>query len=127
MIVFPAGAKVWIAGGVTDMRCWINSLVLKVQQGLGRDPNEGEIFCFWGRQGCLIKVLRRDGVGMSLHNKRLEAWKFIWLVRARAGPLCACLGSTVQLLSNSFLKNCANQCFLNVTYFLLRCLTEGFS
>ena len=36
MIAFPAGARVWIAGGVTDMRCGMNSLALKVQQGLGR-------------------------------------------------------------------------------------------
>ena len=39
MIAFPAGVKVWIAGGVTDMRCGMNSLALKVQQGLGRDPH----------------------------------------------------------------------------------------
>lgn len=48
MIAFPAGAKVWIAGGVTDMRCGMNSLALTVQQGLGRDPHGGEIFCFRG-------------------------------------------------------------------------------
>jgi hypothetical protein len=35
MIAFPTGAKVWIAGGVTDMRSGMNSLALKVQQGLG--------------------------------------------------------------------------------------------
>jgi transposase len=51
MIAFPAGAKVWIAGGVTDMRCGMNSLALKVQQGLGRNPHGGEIFCFRGRRG----------------------------------------------------------------------------
>jgi transposase len=39
MIAFPAGVRVWIAGGVTDMRCGMNSLALKVQQGLGRDPH----------------------------------------------------------------------------------------
>lgn len=44
MIAFPAGVKVWIAGGVTDMRCGVNSLALKVQQGLGRDPHGGEVF-----------------------------------------------------------------------------------
>lgn len=43
MIAFPAGVKVWIAGGVTDMRCGMNSLALKVQEGLGRDPHGGEI------------------------------------------------------------------------------------
>lgn len=51
MIAFPAGVKVWIAGGVTDMRCGMNSLALKVQQGLGRDPHGGEVFCFRGRKG----------------------------------------------------------------------------
>ncbi|WP_338012922.1 IS66 family insertion sequence element accessory protein TnpB [Pararhizobium polonicum] len=80
MIAFPAGVKVWIAGGVTDMRCGMNSLALKVQEGLGRDPHGGEVFCFRGRKGDLIKVLWHDGVGMSLYLKRLEAGKFIWPV-----------------------------------------------
>ena len=80
MIAFPSGAKVWIAGGVTDMRCGMNSLARRVQQGIGRDPHGGEIFCFRGRKGDLIKVLWHDGVGMSLYIKRLEAGKFIWPV-----------------------------------------------
>ena len=80
MIAFPPGVKVWIAGGVTDMRCGMNSLALKVQQGLGRDPHGGEVFCFRGRKGDLIKVLWHYGVGMSLYLKRLEAGKFIWPV-----------------------------------------------
>ncbi|MBX7133459.1 MAG: IS66 family insertion sequence element accessory protein TnpB [Fimbriimonadaceae bacterium] len=82
MIAFPAGAKVWIAGGVTDMRCGMNSLALRVQQGLGRDPHGGEIFCFRGRRGDLVKILWHDGVGMSLYLKRLEAGRFVW----PAGP-----------------------------------------
>ena len=80
MIAFPSGAKVWIAGGVTDMRCGMNSLALKVQQGFGRDPHGGEIFCFRGRKGDLIKILWHDGVGMSLYLQRLEAGRFIWPV-----------------------------------------------
>lgn len=78
MIAFPAAAKVWIAGGATDMRCGMNSLALKVQQGLGRDPHGGEIFCFRGRKGDLIKVLWHDEAGQSLYLKRLEAGTFIW-------------------------------------------------
>ena len=62
------------------MRCGMNSLALKVQQGLGRDPHGGEVFCFRGRKGDLIKVVWHDGVGMSLYIKRLEAGKFIWPV-----------------------------------------------
>lgn len=80
MIAFPSGAKVWIAGGVTDMRCGMNSLARRVQQGIGRDPHGGEIFYFRGRKGDLIKLLWHDGVGMSLYLKRLEAGKFIWPV-----------------------------------------------
>ena len=45
MIAFPAGVKVWLAGGVTDMRKGMNSLALLVQEGLGRDPHAGELFC----------------------------------------------------------------------------------
>ena len=78
MIAFPAGVKVWIAGGVTDMRRGMNTLALQVQEGLGRDPHGGEIFCFRGRRGDLVKILWHDGVGMSLYLKRLEAGKFIW-------------------------------------------------
>ena len=33
MIAFPAGTKVWIAGGVMDMRRGMNTLALAVQQG----------------------------------------------------------------------------------------------
>ncbi len=80
MIAFPAGVKVWIAGGVTDMRRGMNTLALQVQEGLGRDPHAGEIFCFRGRKGDLVKILWHDGVGMSLYLKRLEAGKFIWPV-----------------------------------------------
>ena len=80
MIAFPAGTKVWIAGGVTDMQRGTNTLAVAVQQGLGRDPHAGEIFCFRGRKGDLVKLLWHDGVGMSLYIKRLEAGKFIWPV-----------------------------------------------
>lgn len=78
MIAFPAGVKVWIAGGVTDMRRRMNTLALQVQQGIGRDPYAGEVFCLRGCKGDLVKILWHDGVGMSLYAKRLEAGKFIW-------------------------------------------------
>ncbi len=78
MTAFPAGVKVWIAGGVTDMRRGMNTLALQVQEGLGRDPHAGGIFRFRGRRGDPVKIPWHDGVGMSLYLKRLEAGKFIW-------------------------------------------------
>ena len=80
MIAFPAGTRVWIAGGVTDMRRGTNTIAVAVQQGLGRDPHAGEIFSFRGRKSDLVTLLWHDGVGMSLYIKRLEAGKFIWHV-----------------------------------------------
>ena len=41
----------------------MNTLALAVQQGLGRDPHGGEIFCFRGRKGDLVKLLWHDGAG----------------------------------------------------------------
>ena len=66
LLPVPAGVRLWIAGGVTDMRRGMNTLALQVQQALGRDPHAGEIFCFRGRRGDLVKLLWHDGVGMSL-------------------------------------------------------------
>ena len=77
MIAFPPGAKVWLAGGATDMRKGMNGLALLVQQGLGRDPHGGELFCFRGRRGSLMKVRWHDGVGMSLYVKRLDHGRFV--------------------------------------------------
>jgi transposase len=38
MVAFPAGVKVWIAGGVTDMLCGMNSLALnRLLKNLGLD------------------------------------------------------------------------------------------
>ncbi len=78
MIAFPAGVRVWIAGGLIDMRRGMKTLALTVQQGLGRDPHAREVLCFRRRDDDLIKLLWHDGVGMSLYTKRLEAGEFIW-------------------------------------------------
>ncbi len=45
MIAFPPGARVWLAGGVTDMRKGMNGLTLLVQEGLGRDPHAAISSC----------------------------------------------------------------------------------
>ncbi len=38
MIPIPAGIRVWLAVGRTDMRRGMNGLALQVQETLGRDP-----------------------------------------------------------------------------------------
>ncbi|KRP62191.1 isocitrate lyase [Pseudomonas veronii] len=51
----PAGTRIWIAAGVTDMR-----------RG------------FDGRRGDRIKLLWWDGDGLCLFCKRLEQGRFVW-------------------------------------------------
>ena len=77
-IAVPADVRVWLAGGVTDMRRGMNGLTLQVQESLGRDPHAGDLFVFRGRRGNLLKILWHDGVGLSLYAKRLEQGRFIW-------------------------------------------------
>ena len=46
MIPVPSGVRVWLAGGVSDMRRGMNGLTLQIQEGLGRDPHAGDLFVF---------------------------------------------------------------------------------
>src|SRR5258708_34080797 len=77
MIPLPAGVRVWLATGYTDMRKGFPSLALQVQEILQRDPLSGHLFCFRGRSGDLLKVIWHDGQGACLFTKRLERGRFL--------------------------------------------------
>ena len=78
MIPVPSGVRVWLATGRTDMRKGFASLSLQVQEVLRRDPLSGQLFCFRGRRGDLLKVIWHDGQGACLFTKRLERGRFLW-------------------------------------------------
>lgn len=78
MITPPAGTRVWLAGGFTDMRKGFDGLAMLVQEKLKRDPFGGQIFVFRGRRGYLLKALWWDGQGLCLFAKRLEKGRFVW-------------------------------------------------
>ena len=44
MIPIPAGVRVWLATGHTDMRRGMQGLALTVQEGLKRDPHAGDLY-----------------------------------------------------------------------------------
>ena len=71
MIPIPAGVRVWLATGHTDMRKGFDGLALMVQETLKGDPHGGHLFVFRGRRGDLIKCLWQDGQGMCLFAERL--------------------------------------------------------
>ncbi|MDK9361926.1 IS66 family insertion sequence element accessory protein TnpB [Lelliottia wanjuensis] len=78
MIALPAGSKIWLVAGVTDMRCGFHGLASKVQNILSADPFSGHLFVFRGKSGVLLKVLWADRDGLCLFTKHLERGRFAW-------------------------------------------------
>lgn len=78
MIAPPAGVRVFLAAGATDMRKGFDGLAAMAQSVLGKDPFSGAVFAFRGKRGDLIKLLWWDGQGLVLHAKRLERGRFTW-------------------------------------------------
>jgi transposase len=78
MIGWPAGTRIWIVAGSTDLRRGFVGLAVLVQTALAENPFSGRVFVFRGRRGDLIKVLWWDGDGLCLFAKRLERGRFIW-------------------------------------------------
>src|SRR3974390_542801 len=75
MMLLPAGVKVHLAFGYTDMRKGIDGLTMLVQSVLRQDPFSGHLFVFRGRKANLLKIVFWDGRAVSLHQT------------ARGGPL----------------------------------------
>lgn len=80
MISVPAGCRVYLAMGPTDMRKGFDGLAMLAQQTLQQDPFSGALFVFRGKRGDLVKVLCWDGQGYCLYAKRLERGRFVWPV-----------------------------------------------
>ena len=90
MISLPAGVRVFLACGVTDLRKGFDGLSMLVQQQLREDPFGGHVFVFRGRRGDLIKALYWDTQGLCLFTKRMDHGSFWW-------PRVAEPGGTVTL------------------------------
>jgi transposase len=77
-MLLPAGVRVYLACGTTDMRKGFDGLAALVQKVLELDPYSGAVFLFRGKRGDLIKGLLWDGQGLVLYAKRLERGRFVW-------------------------------------------------
>lgn len=78
MIGLPAGTRIWLVAGATDMRKGFDGLSALVQTSLRDNPFSGQLFVFRGRRGDRVKVLWWDGQGLCLYYKRLERGRFVW-------------------------------------------------
>jgi transposase len=65
MMFVPAGVKVHLAFGYTDMRKDMDGLAMLVQEALKKDPLSGHLFAFRGKKASILKVLFWDGNGCA--------------------------------------------------------------
>lgn len=75
----PLNTRMWVAAGVTDMRCGFDTLAAKVQTVLAGDPFSGCVFLFHGRRGHLLKALWWSNGGLC------SCWPSAWSGAASSG------------------------------------------
>ena len=78
MMIVPAGVKVHLALGYTDMRKGMDGLAMLVQDTLKQDAFSGHLFAFRGKRARIIKILFWDGNGLCLFTKRIDQGGFVW-------------------------------------------------
>ena len=98
MMLLPAGVKVHLAFGYTDMRKGIDGLAMLVQGVLRQDPFSGHLFVFRGRKANLIKIVFWDGTGLCLFTKRLEQGVFLWPSNVEPGGTLALSSEQLSML-----------------------------
>src|SRR5271169_3023903 len=99
----PAGTRVWLAAGATDMRKGFDSLAAQAQTVLGQDPFSGHVFCFRGRRGDLVVVGRRRAVPV----RQATGAGPIRVAARRGGRGGADAGATVDAAGGDRLANAA--------------------
>lgn len=82
MITLPRAVRIFAWPKPADLRKGYNGLFGLVQQGLQRDPLDGELFLFVNRKRASCKLLFWDGTGLCIFMKRLERGRFADLWRA---------------------------------------------
>ena len=55
-MTIPAGVRIYLACGPTDMRKGFDGLSMLAQDVLKQDAFGGHLFCFRGRRGDLVKI-----------------------------------------------------------------------
>ena len=103
MMIVPAGVKVHLALGYTDMRKGMDGLAALVQEQLKRDPFSGHLFAFRGKRASILKVLFWDGNGLCLFTKRIDRGGFVW-------PRLYEPGGAVRSEERRVGKECSKQC-----------------
>jgi len=78
MIDLGVGRPIFLATGVTDLRCGMNRLYALILDQLGQEPLSGALFGFCNRRRDTVKLFCFDDGGVWVAAKRLESGTFRW-------------------------------------------------
>ena len=97
MIGFNCRVRVFAYVKPADMRKQYDGLYALVVSEMNADPLSGDLFLFTNRRRTRAKVLRWDGTGLCLYQKRLERGCFAPLWRRASGKPGAVHAGAVRL------------------------------
>ena len=90
----------------TDMRKSFDGLSGVVQNTLGNNPLNGDVFIFINRRRDKIKLLHWQGISFTLYYKRLEEGTFeVPTYDPRAGSITLSYAQMVMLVDGLTIKN----------------------
>lgn len=76
MLTLPANTKIFFSAEPCDMRKQLDGLAALVQQGMHREPRNGDMYIFCNRRRDMVKVLFYDQQGLCLLMKRMDKGTF---------------------------------------------------
>ncbi len=78
-MIFPSDrVRILVATRPVDFRKGHDGLAALVQNELLKDPFDGTVFVFRSKRSDRLKLVYRDGSGLVMSYKRLEAHGFAW-------------------------------------------------
>jgi len=90
VIPVPISTKVWLAGGITDMRKGFAGLAAQAEKVMKADPYSGHLFVFRGRRGDLIKVISLSRMQACAAGQRVGRTRRLPVLQA-PGARSVCL------------------------------------
>jgi len=76
VLSLPASVRVFVATTPVDLRKSFDTLAGVVRAQFGRDPLDGHVFVFIGRERTSVKLLWWDRTGYAILHKRLAVGLF---------------------------------------------------
>jgi transposase len=104
--------EVWLAVGVSDLRCGIDGLLARVVREFGQAQSH-HAYIFANRNASRLKVLVYDGAGIWLCTRRLQSGRFVW-PRERSGQISISAEQLRWLIAGAPWQSLANPAAITV-------------